>query len=252
MENDTAGDGGLQRSGIPFTSDALWSPRSPRCIDAAHGWRTTPPGTAVSSVPASRSLQMRYGARGLRGVLMRRMDGEQHRRGRRAPRSGIPFASDAHWEPRSPRVFGERMTRRTFRRGRRAPRSGIPFTSDAHWEPRSPRCIDAAHGWRTTPPGTAVSTFRHPVLFRCALGTAVSAGIWRAHDEENVPPGTAVSSVPAFPFALLRPYRQPQQQAPAQARGTVSRPRPRPRPRSPVLPCLPVAGAPYTTHHPDV
>ena len=35
-----------------FTSDALWSPRSPRCIDAAHDWRTLPPGTAGSSVPA--------------------------------------------------------------------------------------------------------------------------------------------------------------------------------------------------------
>ena len=31
------------------------------------------------------SLQMRFGARGLRGVLMRRMDRERHRRGRRAP-----------------------------------------------------------------------------------------------------------------------------------------------------------------------
>ena len=39
-------------SGSPFASDAHWSPRSPRCIDAAHGWRTTPPGTAGSSVPA--------------------------------------------------------------------------------------------------------------------------------------------------------------------------------------------------------
>jgi hypothetical protein len=35
-----------------FTSDALWSPRSPRRIDAAHDWRTLPPGTAGSSVPA--------------------------------------------------------------------------------------------------------------------------------------------------------------------------------------------------------
>jgi hypothetical protein len=176
-------------------------------ICGAHDAENVPPGTAVSSVPASRSLQMRCGARGLRGVLMRahgwrttppgtagssvpafpftsdalwsprsprctgeRMDGERHRRGRRAPRSGIPFASDAHWEPRSPRVFGERMTRRTFRRGRRAPRSGIPFTSDAHWEPRSPRCIDAAHGWRTTPPGTAVSTFRHPRSLQMRTG----------------------------------------------------------------------------------
>jgi hypothetical protein len=41
-----------ERSGSPFASDALWSPRSPRCIDAAHEWRTKPPGTAGSSVPA--------------------------------------------------------------------------------------------------------------------------------------------------------------------------------------------------------
>ena len=41
---------------------------------------------------ASRSLEMRYGARGLRGVLMRRMIGERYRRGRRAP-AFRPFRS---------------------------------------------------------------------------------------------------------------------------------------------------------------
>jgi hypothetical protein len=34
-------------SGLPFASDALWSPRSPRCIDAAHEWRAKPPGTCL-------------------------------------------------------------------------------------------------------------------------------------------------------------------------------------------------------------
>ncbi len=38
-------------------------------------------GATVSSVPALRSLPMRFGARGLRGVLMRRMTGERYRRG---------------------------------------------------------------------------------------------------------------------------------------------------------------------------
>ena len=38
---------------------------------------------------------MRYGARGLRGVLMRRMDGERHRRGRRAPRYGLSVHTTA-------------------------------------------------------------------------------------------------------------------------------------------------------------
>ena len=40
--------------------------------------------------------------------------------------------------------------------------------------------------------------FRHPDRFRCTLGTAVSAGIWRAHDAENVPPGTDESPFRAF------------------------------------------------------
>jgi hypothetical protein len=42
-----------------------------------------------ANVPAPRSLPMRLGARGLRGVLMRRMGGERYRRGRRFPRSGL-------------------------------------------------------------------------------------------------------------------------------------------------------------------
>ena len=41
---------------------------------------------------ASRSLPMRTGARGLRGVLIRRMIGERYRRGRRAP-AFRPFRS---------------------------------------------------------------------------------------------------------------------------------------------------------------
>ncbi len=48
-----------------------------------------------------------------------------------------------------------RITR--FYRFHRSP-PVIPFASDAPWSPRSPRCIDAAHGRRTVPPGTAGST----------------------------------------------------------------------------------------------
>ena len=46
-------------------------------------------------VPASRSLTMRLGARGLRGVLMRRMNSERYRRGRRAPRCGFSVHTTA-------------------------------------------------------------------------------------------------------------------------------------------------------------
>jgi hypothetical protein len=38
VESERASDS----SGSPFASNALWSPRSPRCIDAAHDWRTLP------------------------------------------------------------------------------------------------------------------------------------------------------------------------------------------------------------------
>ena len=43
-----------------------------------------------ANVPAPRSLPMRLGARGLRGSLMRRMNSERHRRGRRAPAFRLP------------------------------------------------------------------------------------------------------------------------------------------------------------------
>ena len=40
-ESFVASGGASECSGLAFASDALWSPRSPRCIDAAHGWRTS-------------------------------------------------------------------------------------------------------------------------------------------------------------------------------------------------------------------
>jgi hypothetical protein len=81
VENDTAGDGGLQRSGFSVHSRCALEPAVSAVYWGAHGWRTTPPGTAGSSVPA------------------------------------FPFASDALWSPRSPRCTGERMDGERHRRG---------------------------------------------------------------------------------------------------------------------------------------
>ena len=58
-----------------------------------------PPGTAGSTVRLFRSPRMRHGARGLRGVSMRRMEGERYRRGRRAPRCGFSVRFGCAMEP---------------------------------------------------------------------------------------------------------------------------------------------------------
>jgi hypothetical protein len=93
----------------------------PVCPEAAHGWRTLPPGTSGSSVPATRSLQTRFGARGLRGSLGSAWMENVTAGDVGLQRSGHPFAPDALWSPRSPRFIGGRMDGERYRQGRRAP-----------------------------------------------------------------------------------------------------------------------------------
>ena len=79
------------------------------------GWRTVPPGTAVSTFRLSRSLSMRPGARGLRGVLERAWGGERSRRGRRSPRSGSPVLFPCALEPAVSAVCWSVHGLRTYR-----------------------------------------------------------------------------------------------------------------------------------------
>ena len=113
-------------------------------------WRTIPPGTAGSSVPA------------------------------------FPFTPDAPWSPRYPRCTGERMDGERHRRGRRAPafrlfRSlpmrfgarGLRGVLGSAWMENDTAGVPASPRLRRTGGGFQRSGFS--VHSRCALEPAVSA-----------------------------------------------------------------------------